>query len=93
MSTDLTPTTFVSTDASNNQTAHAAVQPPAEHALHVKGVPLPVWQRARHNAIASALPFRSYIIRVLADSQPYPCRTPAPAQATESREAMPVQQR
>lgn len=39
--------------------------------LHVKGVPDHIWFRARQNALNSRLPFKSYIIRLLAASQPF----------------------
>lgn len=42
------------------------------HALHVKNLPYEVWCRARHNANLSGLPYRDYVIRLLAESLPFP---------------------
>jgi hypothetical protein len=44
---------------------------PASHALHVKAVPYDVWCRTRHNANLSRMTLRDYVIRLLADAQPY----------------------
>lgn len=38
--------------------------------LNVSGVPFHAWQRARANALASDMPFRDYIIKLLEESQP-----------------------
>lgn len=38
--------------------------------LHVRRLPRDVWLRARQNALRSSLPFREFIIRILADSEP-----------------------
>lgn len=41
--------------------------------VNIRGVPENVWARARQNALASAgMPFREYVIRLLAESQPFP---------------------
>jgi hypothetical protein len=40
------------------------------HALHVARVPLKAWQRAKGNAVASNMPFREYVIRLLEQSTP-----------------------
>ena len=40
------------------------------HALHIKSLPYDVWCRARHNANLSGMPYRDYVIRLLAESQP-----------------------
>jgi hypothetical protein len=59
---------------------------PASHALHVKAVPYDVWCRTRHNANLSRMTLRDYVIRLLAEAQPFPrqshtdskgCRPPA----------------
>jgi hypothetical protein len=49
---------------------------PACHALHVKAVPYEVWCRARHNANLSRMTLRDYVIRLLAEAQPYPFLPP-----------------
>ena len=36
--------------------------------INVRRVPIPVWERARLNAIKSHLPFRDFCIRTLAES-------------------------
>jgi len=41
------------------------------HALHIKNLPYEVWCRARHNANLSEMYFRDYIVRLLAESQPF----------------------
>jgi hypothetical protein len=38
--------------------------------LNVSGVPFHAWQRARANALASDMPFRDYVIKLLEESQP-----------------------
>ena len=39
--------------------------------VNIRGVPEQVWKRARHNALTSMMSFRHYMIRVLAESQPF----------------------
>ena len=56
--------------ASPAPTTAVAPIPAATHDLHVKGVPLDVWQHARHNALLSNLSFKDYVIRTLAASGP-----------------------
>ncbi len=41
-----------------------------DRSLYVKNVPGTVWARARHNALISEVPFRDYIISLLASSMP-----------------------
>lgn len=41
------------------------------HALHIKELPYEVWCRARHNANLSGMYFRDYIVRLLAESEPF----------------------
>ena len=43
---------------------------PRTGVLNVVGVPFHVWQKARANALASDIPFRDYVIRLLDNSQP-----------------------
>lgn len=43
-----------------------------EHSVYVKAVPFYAWHRARSNALASGIPFRHYMIRLLAASEPFP---------------------
>jgi len=38
--------------------------------IHVKGVPVAVWLRARQNALQSGLPFKDFVIRLLESSEP-----------------------
>lgn len=40
------------------------------HAVHVARVPLRIWQHAKSNAVASNMPFREYVIRLLEQSEP-----------------------
>lgn len=40
------------------------------HAVHVARVPLRIWQHAKRNAVASNMPFREYVIRLLEESTP-----------------------
>lgn len=40
--------------------------------LHVKGVPEPIWRRARCNATNSGMSFKDYMIAVLETSEPIP---------------------
>jgi hypothetical protein len=47
----------------------SATNPPNMN-IGIKKVPQHVWQRARHNAIASGLAFRDYLIAVLATCTP-----------------------
>lgn len=62
--------------------APATMSPPQEHTtpitletgtrgVNIRGVPFAIWQRARQNALLSNLPFKAYIIRLLAQSQPF----------------------
>jgi hypothetical protein len=39
--------------------------------LNVAGVPFLAWQKARANALASDMPFRDYIIKLLEESRPF----------------------
>jgi hypothetical protein len=48
------------------------------HALHIKNLPYEVWCRARHNANLSGMYFKDYIVRLLAESQPFPRQTSPP---------------
>lgn len=41
------------------------------HAVHVARVPLRIWQHAKRNAVASNMPFREYVIRLLERSEPF----------------------
>lgn len=38
--------------------------------LHVKGVPEPIWRRARCNATNSGMTFKDYMIALLESSEP-----------------------
>jgi hypothetical protein len=40
------------------------------HAVHVARVPLKIWQHAKRNAVASNMPFREYVIRLLEECKP-----------------------
>jgi hypothetical protein len=42
------------------------------HAVHVARVPLRIWQHAKRNAVASNMPFREYVIRLLQNCEPIP---------------------
>jgi len=57
------PTNVVQTESALEQKAHA---------LHIKNLPYEVWCRARHNANLSGMYFKDYIVRLLAESQPFP---------------------
>lgn len=39
--------------------------------VNIRGVPFAIWQRARQNALLSNMAFKAYIIRLLAQSQPF----------------------
>ena len=39
--------------------------------VNIRGVPYAIWQRARQNALLSGLPFKAYVIRLLAQSEPF----------------------
>lgn len=58
--------------------------------VHIKKVPEPIWRKARHNALASSLSFRDYVIHLLDQCQPCPPaerQTVVPAAtATDSHE-------
>ncbi|MFN4260897.1 MAG: hypothetical protein ACK4RK_16500 [Gemmataceae bacterium] len=63
------PTNGVQTDSALEQKAHA---------LHIKNLPYEVWCRARHNANLSGMYFKDYIVRLLAESQPFPRQASPP---------------
>ena len=54
------------------------------HAVHVARVPLKIWQHAKRNAVASNMPFREYVIRLLEHSTPINA-LPGAAETTVSR--------
>jgi hypothetical protein len=54
------------------------------HAVHVARVPLRIWQHAKRNAVASNMPFREYVIRLLEQSTPINA-LPGAAETTGSR--------
>lgn len=57
--------------ATNPKTSSAKDgQPPRTRILNVAGVPFHVWQKARANALASDIPFRDYVIKLLENSEP-----------------------
>lgn len=66
------PTETLDTPAPHTTTTDV----PACHALHVKAVPYEVWCRTRHNANLSRMTLRDYVIRLLAEAQPYPFPAP-----------------
>jgi hypothetical protein len=45
---------------------------PEKRGVNIRGVPYAIWQRARQNALLSGLPFKTYVIRLLAHSEPFP---------------------
>jgi hypothetical protein len=53
-------------------------QPPKEnttretHAIHIRNVPLEIWSKARLNAVLSNMPVRYYLMRLIAESKPFP---------------------
>lgn len=51
----------------------------ATHVLHVKGIPIEVWMKAKQNAVASDLTWKDYVIRLLADSRSFPRSEASPA--------------
>ena len=71
MSTEVVepPTNGVQADAPLEQKAHA---------LHIKSLPYEIWCRARHNANLSGMPYRDFVIRLLAESQPFPRQADPP---------------
>jgi hypothetical protein len=40
--------------------------------VNIRGVPEQVWCKARQNALASGMAFKQYVIRLLAESRPFP---------------------
>jgi hypothetical protein len=54
----------------NGPPPEAAQRVPQRRDVHVKGVPPEIWLRARQNALASGLPFKAYVTRLLAECQP-----------------------
>ena len=55
-----------------------SVPEPAEretHAIHIRNVPLEVWQKARLNAVLSNLPVKLYLIWLIKESTPFPLNT------------------
>jgi hypothetical protein len=63
------PTNGVRTDSALEQKTHA---------LHIKNLPYEVWCLARHNANLSGMYFRDYVVRLLAESHPFPRRSDPP---------------
>ena len=39
--------------------------------VNIRGVPYAIWQRARQNALLSGLPIKDFVIRLLAQSEPF----------------------
>lgn len=58
--------------ATQDEQTLEAVSPRTTVELHVRRLPRDVWLRARQNALRSSLPFREFIIRILAGSEPLP---------------------
>lgn len=51
---------------------------PGAHNVYVRGVPQPIWRRARQNALLSGIPFKDFVIRLLAESEPFTPPLPPP---------------
>lgn len=64
--------TVTDTLPSVNEQNGSSPRDTATRDLHVKGVPEDAWYRARQNALQSRLPFKTYIIRLLMESGPFP---------------------
>ena len=80
------------TDTLDAPVPNTTTDVPASHALHVKAVPYDVWCRTRHNANLSRMTLRDYVIRLLAEADPYPLHASqgdAPAQSTEPALSLP----
>jgi hypothetical protein len=48
------------------------------HAIHVRNVPLEIWSKARLNAVLSNMPVKLYLMRLIAESKPFPPATVGP---------------
>jgi hypothetical protein len=42
------------------------------HAIHLRNVPLEIWTKARLNAVLSNMPVKHYLMRLIAESKPFP---------------------
>lgn len=62
------------TVASPRDRTGLAVLQDRTRSLHVKRVPWSIWARARQNALASGVPFREFVIALLARSAPLPAQ-------------------
>ena len=49
---------------------HPTIAQIPPRAVHVKNVPGHVWRHARQNAMASGMPFKEFVIHLLANSSP-----------------------
>ncbi len=75
MPTDLLPLPTPQAAAGDPLTTRNHLPDPKEpetRGVNIRGVPKAVWQRARQNALLSGLPCRTYVIRLLAECQPFP---------------------
>ena len=66
--------------STTNEPPNTAETPGRDHAektrdLHVKGVPEPIWMRARCNATNSGMTFKDYMIALLENSEPIASQT------------------
>src|SRR5689334_16480321 len=52
--------------------------------VHIKRVPESIWLRARQNALQSGLPFKDFVIRLLAQSEPFQLERPLQLQQQPS---------
>jgi hypothetical protein len=71
-------TATVTPQAHNGQPNGAPPPVQGTREVHVKGVPESVWCRSRCNAAMSGLRYKDYIIRLLAESQPFPRQSGTP---------------
>lgn len=60
---------------SSSPSDYNLVQPRHQHdrttrGIHIRRVPSDVWRRARTNALRSGLPFREFVIALLAECEP-----------------------
>jgi len=67
--------------------SHDAAKPTV--CINIRGVPIPTWKRARHNALASGLAFRDYLVLLLNACEALPAK--GTDDALESDLATPMQ--
>ena len=72
----MSPTTATSAPAKTQPLPLRSGANRPERSVNIRGVPEHVWKRARQNALDSMLSLRHYVIRVLAESEPFASAEP-----------------